>query len=92
MTASRLRGHSFVCSKIPYDGCGKVRISHQPLEDYLREQALARLDTPRLDPPTAGANPEYVALQKEQAQYGEELERIKYGFVAGILSEGEAAR
>lgn len=30
MTASRLRGHSFVCSKIPYNGCGRVRISHQP--------------------------------------------------------------
>lgn len=92
MTASRLRGHSFVCAKIPYNGCGKVRISHEPLETYIREQVFARLDTRKLDPPKIGAGKEYAALQQQAAALGEELERIKRGFVAGILSEGEAAR
>lgn len=92
MTASRLRGHSFVCSKIPYNGCGKVRISHEPLETYIREQVFARLDTRKLDPPKIGASNKYAELQKQLAALGDELERIKRGFIAGILKEGEAAR
>ncbi|MDJ0395454.1 recombinase family protein [Rhodococcus sp. G-MC3] len=87
MTASRLRGHSFVCAKIPYNGCGKVRISHQPLEDYLREQVFARLDTPRLDPPVD--NSAQVAeneLHAELDKLGRQLARVKEGYVEGILS------
>lgn len=90
MTASRLRGHSFVCAKIPYNGCGKVRISHQPLEDYLREQVFARLDTPRIDPPvddsTQAAEKE---LHTKLDKLGKRMERVKEGFKEGILSARE---
>lgn len=87
MTASRLRGHSFVCSKIPYNGCGKVRISHQPLEDYTREQVFARLDTSRLDPPVDdSAREAEKTLHSELDKLGQQLARVKEGYIEGILS------
>lgn len=90
MTASRLRGHSFVCAKIPYNGCGKVRISHQPLEDYLREQVFARLDTPRIDPPAdKSMQVAETELHAKLDKLGKRMERVKEGFKEGILSARE---
>lgn len=91
MTATRLRGYSFVCSKIPYDGCGKVRIAHHPLEDWIREQVFARLDTPTLDPPAdEGLRARETALHDELRKLGEQSKRAKLGYVEGILTNAES--
>ncbi len=48
MTASRLRGPSFICSRLATGGCGQMRIAMEHLERYVEAQAFARVDTPEL--------------------------------------------
>ena len=49
MTASRLRGPSFVCSKLATNsGCGRMRISMAHLDAYVTAQVFTRLDSPEV--------------------------------------------
>lgn len=48
MTATRLKGPSFVCSEISTGGCGKMRIAMEHLERYIVAQVFTRLDSPEL--------------------------------------------
>jgi site-specific DNA recombinase len=44
MTASGQRSPSFICSKIATGGCGRMRISMDPLEDWVRDEVVDALD------------------------------------------------
>ncbi len=48
MTATRLRGPSFICAKLATGGCGQMRIAMDHLERYIEEQVFAVVDTPEL--------------------------------------------
>lgn len=65
MTASRLRGPSFICNRLSTGGCGQMRIAMRHLERYMEEQVFAVVDTPELRAALAARGHEATDQEKE---------------------------
>lgn len=68
MTASRLRGPSFICNKLSTGGCGQMRIAQEHLERYIVAQVFTRADSPDLQAAIAASAEDIDEAEKTLRQ------------------------
>lgn len=87
----------YVCASGPnFNGCGKIRVLADPLEELVRDMVLEALDGPGLTEAlrhSAGDDAEARVLAEAVAGYERRLEALgEAHFVEGILDRDEYAR
>ncbi|KPI15710.1 Recombinase [Actinobacteria bacterium OK074] len=88
-------GRGYVCES---EGCGKVRISAEPLDEYVGERVVARLASPAQLKRLAAIRDRFLAEAREAERFQEELRGHKeelaraYGAKELNLSEFRAAK
>lgn len=96
MTSTRLHQPSFICNAIATGGCGSMRISMQPLENYVRDMVFAALDSPAIDREmsTAGQpdGDKYAELRRALAADGERLQKIEDDHYDNVLTRSAYLR
>ena len=88
---------AYVCARDPgYSGCGHMHVLADPLEAFIVEAVLYRLDSPELAAALRGdpSDPDVEAMQAEIDQAQEQLEQLAgmYGRREIALTEWSAAR
>ena len=92
-SSSRIDSRRYVCSSSPdHGGCGRLTVVAGPLEEWIAEAVLIRLDSPAMDDAMAGraaADSRQTALISELHADEEQMQELAQLWATKAISSGE---